>query len=157
MSACLIIGIAMIIVVLHSWVTGGACVGELWGNQITGPTITIIIPCQVCLSHLQSFETSSKICGPLLRCANRKQGWCRYDEFFSLLSSSVYLSVSYALHNTTLWAVEASSDLTIIPLQFLQDQGRSRWYYCVKKSKKVLPRFELGSWDSESQVLTITP
>ena len=26
-----------------------------------------------------------------------------------------------------------------------------------KKGKKVLPRFELGSWDSESQVLTITP
>ena len=26
-----------------------------------------------------------------------------------------------------------------------------------KKEKKVLPRFELGSWDSESQVLTITP
>ena len=26
-----------------------------------------------------------------------------------------------------------------------------------KVGKKVLPRFELGSWDSESQVLTITP
>ncbi len=26
-----------------------------------------------------------------------------------------------------------------------------------KKKKKVLPRFELGSWDSESQVLTVTP
>ena len=26
-----------------------------------------------------------------------------------------------------------------------------------KKKKKVPPRFELGSWDSESQVLTVTP
>ena len=26
-----------------------------------------------------------------------------------------------------------------------------------KKKKQVLPRFELGSWDSESQVLTVTP
>ena len=26
-----------------------------------------------------------------------------------------------------------------------------------RKCQKVLPRFELGSWDSESQVLTITP
>lgn len=27
----------------------------------------------------------------------------------------------------------------------------------LKRKKKVRPRFELGSWDSESQVLTVTP
>ena len=30
-------------------------------------------------------------------------------------------------------------------------------WYSQKRKKKVRPRFELGSWDSESQVLTVTP
>ena len=43
------------------------------------------------------------------------------------------------------------NDYTIIKLRFLT------MYFKRTQNYKVLPRFELGSLDSESKVLTITP
>ncbi len=48
---------------------------------------------------------------------------------------------------------ELLNGVNILPRHSLSEH----WSKKINSIKKVMPRFELGSWDSESQVLTITP